>query len=739
MAAVARSAGGGRLVPSLGLESQQVSKKPRVTTNDEVASILKGLQLDRKFFVSRLDESQCKDLLPVADAPGEADASPDSKRIVRMKTKVLKKNTVRVATKKQSDFDIYLGEALMPVLAQALDSLCRQVNRMQAQGDSLDPKVRARFNPLTWLAQQLIRRHPRGAKTPRRQAIYANFRDWSDLERGRREMLRRRDVVQDVFEGFVLRGVVQRRDLSAALDAVDDTMRLGGILSNNKAVRSALSLEDNEPRPESPTTRQKQQRRTRDDFFNQGGWNFEQFWTKLATVIVENDVVPFSAIQRGIDAAHQQALVRSEAEDIRKKEEEERRQADLDQKRMLEEYTSIHKELQEQEHIKAILESGKVLTGDDVRPGDAGYEFEVPPNGPHVTMLAKLLVLLGFESLDKTKEKPRTASPAGDAKGLPEMATQLSSGAADAAPGTAAPAAGERWWDDELASAWTTLQEFYRAEIADGVVEQEVLEKVLVPPAGYQTQRSKIMEELESREEKDDLDRDRPSRRNSEAGAEDLVRQASKKPSIDSLCEALGITMSRMEWLHRLFESFLQPDEKNPGVVPVCLYPDAPAAIKKVQMKALMKELRPNMEEVEFEARFRRIDQDLSGQVEFDEFVQWVREDEVRVAGAAPLQKMSFEDLATVYSESVELIKYLHERFQEAFPDGEADDYPSNPKPLGKAEVRALVSSLTPSMSDAEFETQFQMTTFSKKDTLEFDEFLEVVPLDELPDEIRGD
>merc|ERR1719440_1880856 len=142
----------------------------------------------------------------------------------RMKSKVAMKTTRRAVNKKVSDFDIYLGESLMPVLAQSLDSLCRQVNRMNLQGDSLDPKVRARFNPLTWLAQQLLRRHPKCAKTPRRQAIYASFRDWSDLERGRREMLRRRDVLQDVFEGFVLRGVVQRADLPHVVDAIDDTL-----------------------------------------------------------------------------------------------------------------------------------------------------------------------------------------------------------------------------------------------------------------------------------------------------------------------------------------------------------------------------------------------------------------------------------------------------------------------------------------------------------------------------------
>merc|ERR1719191_2652342 len=122
-----------------------------------------------------------------------------------MKTKVLEKKQAKTEKgKKAADFDIYLGESLMPVLAQALDSLCRQISRMKEQGDSLDPKVRARFNPLTWLAQQLLRRHPKCAKTPRRQAIYANFRDWADLERGRRALLRSKDVFAEAFNHFAL-------------------------------------------------------------------------------------------------------------------------------------------------------------------------------------------------------------------------------------------------------------------------------------------------------------------------------------------------------------------------------------------------------------------------------------------------------------------------------------------------------------------------------------------------------
>jgi len=511
------------------------------------------------------------------------------------------------------------------------------------------------------------------------------------------------------------------------VNAIDDTMKLNGLLPNSQALRSALDLYSDQP--DSPS-RGKQPRRDREDFFKDGGWTWDKFWERFAGVIMANDLVPFSAIKNGIQLQNDQAMLRTEAEDARKKEAEDRASATAEARTRTSDYALVYGQMQEDPQIRLILDEGKVLTGDDVRVGDAGFEFEVPPNGAHVTLVYKLLTLCGFDNLEKKEPKPRTPSPGGPI--MPETAPQLT---VDAAAPVAADANQERWWDDVLAAAWTTLQEIHQAEICDGVVEQDVLAQVLVPPAGYSLLRNKILEELENREDQDGLNIGRESRRGSK---EDVVAAAAnKKPSIDTLCQRLGITMSRIEWLHRLFESFLERDKNNPDEVPVCLYPEAPAALSKNKMRNLMKELRPDMEEVEFEMRFRRIDVDMSNEVEFDEFVIWVREDEVRVAGAAPLQKMSFEELAVVYGESVELIKYIYDRFQDRFPPEERDGYPKNPKSLPKAEVRALVTSLAPDMSNADFETQFQMTTFSKKDGIEFDEFLEVLPLDDLPEEIR--
>jgi Ca2+-binding EF-hand superfamily protein len=668
------------------LEQQAVSKKS-VATNDEVASILKGLQLDPKCFLTRLyDSRRTEDAFPIglsreASSSGDQDGSPKGK-LANMKNKAQQKAqqkaTMRAASTgfksaKSADFDIYLGEALMPVLAQSLDALCRQHNRMNMQGDSLDPKVRARFNPITFLAQQLLRRHPKCAKTPRRQAIYSNFRDWADLERGRREMLRQRNVVEGEFQVTKIHGIVSLEDL---IKSVDDKLHLQGILAGNKEIQRGI-LEDNAT-----------------GWFD--GRSFEQFWHRFSSIIMKHDVVSFTAFQRGKQLEQQLMLENADAAKAEEERTLEMQKFEDDQRRRMEEYTALYPALVQSEHILSILNEDKVLTGDDVRPGDSGFEFEVPPTGDHVALLSKVLILLGFQILEKDSE----GKEFGD----------------------------KRWWDDVLASAWATLQKIHLAEICDGVVEREVLEKIIVPPVGFPMLRNKVREELERLEDEDGFIPETDRRPSTTYGSEKV-----KKPSIDTLCHRLGITLSRMDWLHRLFESYLEGDGVSK---PRCYYPEKPAAITKAQMRPLMVGLRPDMEDEEFAARFKRIDRDSSGNVEFDEFVTWVREDEVRVGGANPLQRMSYEELAIVYGQSDDLIKYLHDRFQDQLPGGETDDYPNKPKSLPKQEVRALLANLTPDMSDAEFELHFQATTLSKKDSLEFDEFMDVLHLDLLPEEL---
>merc|ERR1719230_2257492 len=77
----------------------------------------------------------------------------------------------------------------MPLLLQGLDALSRHVDRMESNG--ADPGIRARFNPLVWLAQYLLRNHP-GQIKDRRTPMYKELSELASVERGRRALLHRK-------------------------------------------------------------------------------------------------------------------------------------------------------------------------------------------------------------------------------------------------------------------------------------------------------------------------------------------------------------------------------------------------------------------------------------------------------------------------------------------------------------------------------------------------------------------
>lgn len=710
----------------------KATPKP-VVTNDEVAAILNGLRLDRGFFLGKLHGDLLEELKPLQpDRANACEGSEQDSRMQRRRSSIealsaeaLRKRLEKERLKAQQkataagrartgsvvildgerarvDFDVYLNQALLPVLAQSLDSLCRQLNHMEEQGDALDPLVRARFNPLTWLAQQLLRRHPRCARTPRRQAVYRNFHEWSDQERGRREMLRLKDVVHQVFSGFVLRGTVQRATIPKVVNAIDDTLKLNGVLKNNPQVQRAMG--PTSPGPDRHAT----QAKLKSQFFQGDAWSFSNFWYQLANLLLAHDIVPYSAIEQGARLQAQELQDRLAREEAQQAMEESRKQKEADQRRQVEEYAQLHERLMADQQILAILQENKILTGDDMRPGDLGYDFEVPPKGEHVFLLSELMDLLGFQIVhEQTWTSEQSDNPAE-----------------------------EEWWTNDKADSWSVLQIVHDAGLADGVVEKEVLEKVLVPPEGFLLLKSRVEDEFERR---------------AEAGEGDYMRRASdiptlsygsagskKKPTMEALCERLGMTMARMTWLHELFESYLVPEEDAPkdGPPPACGYPENPASIHKPQMRALVSEVNPNLTEAEFDARFRRIDEDGSGEIEFDEFVAWVHNDEIQVVGSA--RKMPTAELAQAYGEPLELIHYLHTCFKDQLPEGQVDRYPDEPVGLPKAEVQELLELVTlQRASDEEFEADWQIVDANEKGSLDFDEFLEILDFGELPAEIR--
>eukprot|EP00929_Paragymnodinium_shiwhaense_P036660 TRINITY_DN19613_c0_g1_i1.p1 TRINITY_DN19613_c0_g1~~TRINITY_DN19613_c0_g1_i1.p1 ORF type:complete len:755 (+),score=239.98 TRINITY_DN19613_c0_g1_i1:176-2440(+) len=707
---------------------------------DEVDRILNGLKLDKNFFLQRLQTTDtavlrtvhaghhadgtetmaCSPSSPTSapsTTPGQLTLSPslcpdapDSARPSTAQQRKAKAAKARENAKLKrsdqgmnpADFDIYLQEAVMPVLAQSLDSLCRQLNNMDKQGDQLDPKVRDRFNPLTWLAQQLLRRHPKCSRTPRRQALYSNFSSWVDWERGRREMLRRKEIVEEVFMGFNLRGGVQKSTIPQVIRSIDESLCLNGILAKNAEFRKAMDLdkvkwpgEGVESKDTNKGDKKKRKATSKAQFFQGETWNFDTFYRRWAEAISNLDVVPYSAIRQGILAMEKAALQHAEMQEALRLEDEARAAYDQEQLGMKDKYAGLFDKLQANEILRQILDENKILTGDDVRPGDPGFEFEVPPKGEHVALLAQFMVSLGFKDLSAHAEHGEGC-----------------------------------WWNSDLALAWTTLQELKEMELADGVVERECLDQVLVQPEDFLELREKVEEEIERIHEEEEgfaLPRPEKEKRRQVSGGKD-------KPSMEKLCQRLGIPMGRLMWLHELFEGFLQKE----GCEPVyCDYPTNPATLDKEQMRTLMQEVKPDITEAEFEARFQRIDEDGSGRIEFDEFATWLRQDEVRIGGGGG-SKLTFEDLADQYGEDFQLISYLYSLFCDLVPEEEGEDkYPDKPVGLPKAMVRQLVHQVNPSRTDADFEGRYCTVDMEDLGKLEFDEVLEVLDFEEFPKEIR--
>lgn len=104
------------------------------------------------------------------------------------------------AVQECSDYDLYLMESgLMPVLLQGLDALARHVEKLNT-GTCLSGGSRAPFNPLTWLAQYLLRNHP-GKVKDHRTPIYERLRELANQERSRRNQLRGPAAEEQVRRG----------------------------------------------------------------------------------------------------------------------------------------------------------------------------------------------------------------------------------------------------------------------------------------------------------------------------------------------------------------------------------------------------------------------------------------------------------------------------------------------------------------------------------------------------------
>lgn len=435
------------------------------------------------------------------------------------------------------------------------------------------------------------------------------------------------------------------------------------------------------------------------------------------------------------------------------------------------------------EKISAIYNDDKRLTGDFLKPDEDGFDEEVLPHGHHVELLERFFTQLGInvesirvsipalpprrrvsiemtlppepdpdkkpirsaskQVMGRSKSKDYSSSGNTELAAIAGLARGRSASKSGASGGSrlrmsvcatkiedlfAAPAAEpdsplhkkEKWWDPVMMKCWKIVQEAFGVEKKDGTVRQDMLVQALVPPEGFARLKAMVEYVVEGKEGKPPEEDEAP---------------AKEKPSMEDLAITLKVSASRLQWLHKLFESFLvqEDDSEEP---PKCNYPSDPGSIPKERFQELMLELKPMMTDDEFEARFRRVDEDGSGWIEFDEFATWVCEDDVKIA-SDDIEKMSLEDLADAFEKPLDVIQYLHSCFKDELPDGLKDNYPEEPADLPKANCWSLISMMLTNQIKKEFDAAFAIVDADGKGTVQFDVFLELIQWDQLPLELK--
>lgn len=146
------------------------------------------------------------------------------------------------------DFDIYLMEkGVMPLLLQGLDALSRHVDKLSSGNTiGLSTGSKQPFNPLTWLAQYLLRNHPKFNKD-HRTPIYQQLGELADIERSRRNLLRREDEMRRTWillaeERQDPEAKLSHEDIPVFFQVLDEKWFLDGQLSTSMPVNFARTI-----------------------------------------------------------------------------------------------------------------------------------------------------------------------------------------------------------------------------------------------------------------------------------------------------------------------------------------------------------------------------------------------------------------------------------------------------------------------------------------------------------------
>jgi hypothetical protein len=317
--------------------------------------------------------------MPQALAQGKAAAHKNLKLDLEFFNRMLTKQDD--GSEEPRDFDVYLMEhSVMPLLLQGLDALSRHVDKMTA-GSAMMSKQR--FNPLAWLAQYLLRNHPRHVKD-HRTPMYEKFSELANVERGRRCLLRRRKEMEDIWQEMVAENdgvMLEKQDISIFFQRLDAKWFLEGALLENlpedfSKVDIFEGMEGREGQLDSVT--------------------FNDFFVWFEKLVKCNDILRASAFA---DAERRQHETQQEAR--KAKEDAERRatamKEALEQRSELEErFEAVTADMYIEHDITRIMNKGAVIDGVEEKEGGP------PLQGEHIALIRLMLGIWGCKVNDDT-------------------------------------------------------------------------------------------------------------------------------------------------------------------------------------------------------------------------------------------------------------------------------------------------------------------------------------------------
>eukprot|EP00929_Paragymnodinium_shiwhaense_P009698 TRINITY_DN11396_c0_g1_i1.p1 TRINITY_DN11396_c0_g1~~TRINITY_DN11396_c0_g1_i1.p1 ORF type:complete len:458 (+),score=145.17 TRINITY_DN11396_c0_g1_i1:110-1483(+) len=268
------------------------------------------------------------------------------------------------------DYDIYLMEkSVMPLLVQGLDALSRHVNKLQLGEKGVGPSL-SPFNPLAWLAQFLLRNHPKYVKD-HRTPMYQHFTEKASIEKGRRSLLRRKQLIQDTYQVMCedkKRAGMDTSELPELIRRLDVNWGLQGAFATRMPTSYAGLIAGEK---------------------SDKGIAFADFWTWFAEHIRSNDVLRETAFE-----AAKKRRADDEKQARRQKDEAAKReramQEALEQQAMLkEQFETLCADMYLNDEIARIMNKGAFIQG--VEEKDGG----VPLQGEHIALILAMLGLWG--------------------------------------------------------------------------------------------------------------------------------------------------------------------------------------------------------------------------------------------------------------------------------------------------------------------------------------------------------